>query len=179
MLREKAEEFGIDLDADSDEEFAEMRQRRDEKIESEDLTKLTNRYVEEAQTLLDDKDEWLIFSLPDEEIQQELLSVIQWHHFFTAAKIHRGLFGIIDTDGNLDEEELSDSQSDANGSIKIALIAVERSMRAWTALMSAENASQIKPLLHLLETVKKKAEEKFPAAREFIRPGFDEVETVM
>ena len=81
--------------------------------------------------------------------------------------------------GKIYEEELNDSQSDANGSIKVALIAVERSVMAWTNLMTTENSATIKPLLVLLETIRRKAEEKFPNARDFIRPGFDELELIM
>jgi uncharacterized Zn finger protein len=108
-----------------------------------------------------------------------MLSIIYWYQYFIAAKIHRGFHGLLDFDGNPDDEELNDSQSDANGSIKIALIAVERSIMAWTALMTKENSPQIKPLLDLLETIRQKCKEKFPNALDFIRPGFDEVETVM
>ena len=129
--------------------------------------------------MLEAKDEWLIFSLLDEEAQNAQLSVIYWYQFFISAKIQRGLSGILDFDGNLEEAELTDTQSDANGSIKIALIAVERSIMAWTNLMTKENSATIKPLLVLLETVRRKAEEKFPHARDFIRPGFDELEMIM
>ncbi len=50
---------------------------------------------------------------------------------------------------------------------------------AWTNLMTQENSATIKRFLMLLETIRQKAEEKFPYARDFIRPGFDELETVM
>lgn len=172
MLREKAEEFGIDLNAVSDEEFAEIQRRQDEKISREDLTKLADSYRKKAGETLDNKDDWLIFSGLDEDTQQEMLSIIYWYQHFVAAKIHRGLHGILDSDGNEEAEEIEDTQSDANGSIKIALIAVERSIMAWSTLLEKENAPQIKPLLFLLETIRRKAEEKFPNARDFLRPGF-------
>lgn len=179
MLRKMAEELGIDLSAVSDEEIAEIRQKQDEKIRLENLTNLAERYIKESKNLLDKKEEWLIFSALDEETQADMLSIIYWYQYFIAAKIHRGLHGILDFDGNEDPEELEDAQSDANGSIKIALIAAERSIMAWTALTTKENAPQIKPLLDLLEIIKQKAEEKFPHAAEFMRPGFDEIEIVM
>ncbi len=179
MIREKAEEFGIDVDAVSDEEFAEIKRRRKENLNQENLPKLGEKYDRESRKILEEKDERLIFSALDEETRNEMLSIIYWYQYFIGAKIHRGLSGIFDFDGNLDAEELEDAQSDANGSIKIALIAVERSLMAWTVLLTNENARTIEPLLNLLETIKQKAEEKFPNAREFIRPGFDEIETVM
>ncbi|MDQ3087315.1 MAG: hypothetical protein M3Q78_01810, partial [Acidobacteriota bacterium] len=153
--------------------------REDEFIRNQDLTKLAEKYWKDARKTLEAKDDWLIFSPLDAQSENEMLSIIYWYQFFISAKIQRGLSGILDFDGNLEEAELTDTQSDANGSIKIALIAVERSGMAWTNLMTKENSATIKPLLVLLETVRRKAEEKFPHARDFIRPGFDELEMIM
>lgn len=179
MLEQTAKERGINLVEIGDEKDAEQRTRQAEKLRSEDLTKFAERYLKEAKRILENRNEWIIFAAQDEETQTEMLSIIRWYQPFIAAKIRRGLSGILDDDGNTDAEELSDAQSDANGSIKIALIAVERSLMAWTALMTKENYAHLKPLLVLLETIRLKAEEKFINAREFIRPGFDEVELVM
>jgi hypothetical protein len=179
MVLEKAEELGVEIEPMSDEEFSEYRRREREFIDGEFLTPLAEKYWKTARKTLEAKDDWLFFSIADEETQAEMLEIIYWYQFFIAAKIHRALSGILDFDGNLDEEELNDPQSDANGSMKTALIAVTRSVMAWTALMRKENSAIINPLLNLLETIKQKAEEKFPHADEFIRPGFDEVETVM
>src|SRR5215204_1113829 len=179
MLTEKAEEFGIDLTIISDEEFAEHQKREDEFIESQELTRLAEKYWKNARRTLAEKDEWLIFSMLDEQPQNEMLEIIGWYQFFISAKIQRGFQGILDFQGSPDEEELNDSQSDANGSIKIALIALERSIMAWTALMTAENAQTIKPHIALLASLKQKAETKFPLARTFLRPGFDEINEIV
>jgi hypothetical protein len=178
MLIEKADDFGIDLNAVSDEEFAAVRAREDEFIENDILAKLSTKYFKDSKSVLEKSEDWVIFSAPDEETKNEMLEIIYWYQFF-AAKIRRGLHGLLDIDGNYDETELNDMQSDANGSIKIALIAVERSIMAWTVLMTDENSATIKPLINLLEIIKQKTEEKFPNARVFVRPGFDEIEIVM
>lgn len=39
--------------------------------------------------------------------------------------------------------------------------------------------SRIRPMIELLERVQALAKENFPKARDFVRPGFDEIETVM
>ena len=179
MLSEKAEELGIALNAVSDEEFSAIRGREDEFVEKDSLSILAEKYLKDAETVLEKKDDWLIFSAPDDDTKNEMLEIIYWYQMFIAAKIRRGFSGILDFDGNLDEEEINDSQSDANGSVKIALIAVGRSMMAWTVLISNENSRTIKPLLQLLETIKQTAKKKFPNAYNFVRPGFDEIETVM
>lgn len=179
MILEKAEEFGIEFEPISDEEFREIQARERENINDQEVMQLAETYFRNAKSVLEDKDEWLIFTAADEEAQAEMLSIIYWYQYFIAGKINHGLHGLLDFDGNFDEEELNDPQSDANGSIKIALIAIERSIMAWTNLMVKENSPQIKPLLDLLETIRQKCKEKFPNAPDFIRPGFDEVEIVM
>lgn len=179
MLLEKAEEFGVDLNAISEEEYASHRDREDEIVKNDALTRFAEKYRQDAQKTLEAKNEWLIFSALDETAQEEMLSIIYWYQFFISAKIQRGLSGILDFDGNLDEEQLNDAQADANGSIKIALIAVTRSLMAWTALMTNENSQTISPFISLLEIIKQTAAKKFPNAKNFIRPGFDEIEFVM
>jgi hypothetical protein len=179
MLKKMAEERGIDLTAVNDEEFTAHRRREKEVIKSEALTRLAENYWKDTRKTLEAKDDWLIFSALDEDAQEEMLSIIYWYQFFISAKIQRGFHGILDFDGNEDEEELNNSQSDANGSIKIALIAVERSIMAWTNLMTDENSPTIAPYISLLEIIKQKAETKFPNAQDFVRPGFDEIEIVM
>ena len=66
---------------------------------------------------------------------------------------------------------------DSDGSAKIALIAIDRSLSAWRVMQSsfAEKASTIMPMLLELERLRRGTEQLFPQARDFIRPGFDEV----
>ncbi len=179
MIIEKAEEFGFDPFALSDEEFREIQDRQHAFIDSQELTKLTERYAAGAGKVLDAKDELLTADVADEDAHAEIISVLYWYQYFIAAKIQRGLHGMLDVDGYEDPAEIDDPQSDANGSVKIALIAVERSMLAWTYVISPENAAKVRPLIEMLETIKTMAEEKFPKALDFVRPGFDEIETVM
>lgn len=73
MLQEVTEEHGIDLNAVSDEEFAEYRRREAEFIKNEDLTKLAEKYWKDVRQILENKDEWLIFSAADEDAQNEML----------------------------------------------------------------------------------------------------------
>jgi len=41
-----------------------------------------------------------------------------------------------------------------DGSIKVALIATDRSIYAWSGLVSNRNYSEIKPLIELLESIR-------------------------
>lgn len=179
MLVEKAEEFGIDPFAVSDEEFREIQVRTDSFIKGQELTLLADKYTWDAKALLESKDEWLESSSIDEETLEEVLAVLYWYQFFIEAKIQRGFHGMLDIDGFEDLSEIRDPQSDGNGSIKIALIAIERSILAWTYLLGPENAGRVRPMIEILKRIERMTEEKFSRAKDFVRPGFDEIENVM
>lgn len=66
-------------------------------------------------------------------------------------------------------------QHDADGSAKVALIGIDRSIAAWTALARSipDEADLLLDLLVQLDRLRRAAEEEFPQARSFVRPGFD------
>jgi hypothetical protein len=59
----------------------------------------------------------------------------------------------------------------------VALIGIDRSIAAWRLMQLSlpERDGSIVPLILQLERLRKRLEYSFPAARNFIRPGFDEV----
>lgn len=180
MLVEKAEEMGIDLSDVNVGETTTLRREKRSKVRSERLAELAEKYAFDTLPVLEAKDQWLGTTGVDAEIIDDVFAVLYWYQFFIAAKLQRGISGIIDDeDGTEDRDQLIDTQSDANGSVKIGLIAVERSILAWTYLLSKENSSTVRPMIELLEKIKLMAEQKFPYAHDFVRPGFDEIETVM
>lgn len=178
MLTEKAEEWGIDIEsANDDPEIAESLERQRERVESFEAVEMAKQYALNGRHVLEASSEWLHNT--DDPMAEEMLEILRWYLFFIAAKVHRGFHGIIDLDGDEDWEELQDTQSDANGTIKIALIAIERSILAWTYLLADDNAEAVRPQIELLEKIRSILETKFPNARNFIRPGFDELDMVM
>ena len=71
--------------------------------------------------------------------------------------------------------EQPELQSDAYGTAKITLIALDRSLAAWSVLYPEYPAYEDKTLsilLHL-DRLRRSLEVVFPAARAFVRPGFD------
>lgn len=163
MLRNIADENGIDFDSIDSVKIEEESLRRQENIRHNGLLRLAEDYADRVDTFINRaKPPPATFA---EEDQGELLEIITWYRFFISAKIHRGL--------------LAGESEDADGTIKIALIALDRSIMAWFGLLNNESFNEIKPLIALLETIRQKCEEKFPDARSFIRPGFDEIESVM
>jgi hypothetical protein len=178
MLTDRADEMGIDLgDVMDDPYILEGIERRSSAVEGQKAVELAKKYADDSRHVLDASARWR--SDHEDPLCDEMLEILHWYVFFIAAKLHRGFHGIFDLDGDEDWEALHDSQSDANGSIKIALIAIERSILAWTYLLTAQNAEVITPRIESLEQIKSLAEQQFPRARDFVRPGFDELETVM
>jgi hypothetical protein len=74
------------------------------------------------------------------------------------------------------DEELKAFPRDSDGSAKIALIAIDRSIAAWSGLREAlgEDGDSILDLQAQLAAIRRETEKLFPKARAFIRPGFDE-----
>lgn len=130
----------------------------------------------------------------------DAIEIIRWYQFFIAAKVFRALIGAEreiwkddsagadvfpdlefdddddDEGDSLDEAFNEAAASDSDGSAKIALIAIDRSLSAWRVMQSsfAEKAGTIMPMLVELERLRRGMEQLFPMARDFIRPGFDE-----
>ncbi len=172
MLREAAAERGIDIDALDLEEAGEIIEQKRRAVEQQDLMKLAEKYTKQARVFLQAQD---LFDETIEQIRLEMLQIIGWYHFFIAAKINRALYA----EADYEEDDSNAFRNDGDGSIKIALIAIDRSTVAWSVLLTDETNREIKPLIQLLNTLRRLCEERFPNARDFLRPGFDEIETVM
>jgi len=110
----------------------------------------------------------------DEAVEiRELLDIVRWYRLFIHVKLERAI-------GSQAEEEtdpeLSDRLRDADGSAKIALVGIDRSLAAWAALRPhfPEQEDSILDFLLRLERIRRQVENLFPNARAFVRPGFDE-----
>jgi hypothetical protein len=102
---------------------------------------------------------------------QEPVQVIRRYQYFIYPKIVRAV------EGRLSGEDPSggDLEADACGTAKVALIAIDRSLAAWSLLYEeypVREDSTLSILLHL-DRLRRSVEVVFPAARAFIRPGFD------
>lgn len=74
------------------------------------------------------------------------------------------------------EEDL-ELPKDSDGSAKVALIGIDRSIAGWRMMQLSlpDGADSIVPLILQLEMLRTRLEHAFPEARDFIRPGFDEI----
>lgn len=110
------------------------------------------------------------------------VEVIRWYQHLIGAKVYRAIRGSADND-----HQAGEIQTDANGSSKIALLAVERSRKAWLSLagapgaaaapgtpQAAPDAPSVARIVAQLDLIAAELERRFPFARSFLRPGFDE-----
>lgn len=181
MISEWAEENGVDLSEEALAPIGELKEKQREDTRKHPLAKAAEKYAF-------DVSEWfekefpqidLISVLPaesdsseTEDEENDYIEVVRWYQYFIVVKMIRGLMSRIDEDDYLDEEDPRDS----DGSAKVALMAIDRSISAWKLMcdLRPENADSIHGLLFQLERLRSCAETEFPNARDFIRPGFDE-----
>jgi hypothetical protein len=108
-----------------------------------------------------------------EPLVTDAVEVLQHFGIYIGPKVHRALRG------RRDGEE-DGMPSDAIGSAKAALLALERLGDAWLQLAEHGVISVLEaaPVLTELQAVIAELEGLFPRARDFVRPGFDEPEAV-
>lgn len=188
MVTEMAEEMGIDLSSlDVASDIEKERQKREEAREHElsraalEYSKMADRWMEEEYALLEQKQDslntLLRIGVDEERLKDEAdsindaLEIIRWYQHQIYVKIIRAL----DRDdlNNLEEEEVL--KNDSDGSAKVALIGMDRSIGAWGKLQGffPEKTDSILDILVYLDRLRRKTEQVFPDARNFKRPGFD------
>ena len=102
----------------------------------------------------------------------DCVEVIRWYQAFIYVKICRAFMSFVEEE---DDRSLAATR-DSAGSAKVALIAIERSLAAWVAMREMfpeETDSMLEILLHL-DRLRKSVKRKFPTAKSFHRPGFDD-----
>lgn len=150
-------------------------------INSEVYLKDVRNWFEENETLLKNYEQTFKdthqLGLKDSQIIDayeniyEAIEIINWFHAFIHVKLMRAL-----QHGKLDLSYEDLIQNDANGTAKVALIGIEKSIVAWGILYTQipESEDYILKMLVLLETIKKDVLKEFPEVRSFLRPGFDD-----
>lgn len=185
VLHELAEERGIDvediytsenIDKDFWGENFEDRSKGEScnlQVEASDIIRICMIYEDMGDKCLE-----RIFEQLDEKDKRETgeavddaVEVVNWYLDLIQAKMRRALYGYFyqESFGKRDTE-------DFNGSAKVALIAVDRSIESWRLIreICPDHLREIRHLLVVLEQLQTDIGKQFPGAREFRRPGFDE-----
>jgi hypothetical protein len=144
----------------------------------------TEKWFEQAKPLMEEKVGELKTQVEleigdpggDAEKLSDFTDVIRWYQHFIYVKLCRAISSRTTEDLETDEE-LKAFPKDSNGSAKIALIAMDRSIAAWSGLresIGGDDGDSILDLLAQLTKIRRETEKLFPQARAFVRPGFDE-----
>jgi len=191
LLEYIAQEEGIDLDnLPPDPEFEKESEQRRKDAENNELSQAAKKYgdladqwFQENETLFKDMENQFnqnmnlgIHEKQSHDIAARItdaIEVIRWYQHQIYVKIMRALSSRQDL---IMEEMDADFPSDADGSVKVALIGMDNSIAAWGKLHECfpDQADGILDILMLLEKLRRNTENAFPKARSFVRPGFDD-----
>ena len=189
MVKEAAEEMGFDLNTIDHEEFAKQQEIVQKMVNDQPHTQaalayadMVDKWFDSNEDLLKNKAEELLTlaqaEIPGERLDedalriQDYLEIVRWYQHQIYVKICRASSGMVR--GELEDVEYF--PEDANGSAKVAIIGIERSIAALGGLLQ-QFPEQEKSILDMLVALKKllrQVDAGFPDARAFIRPGFDE-----
>jgi hypothetical protein len=191
LLKEAAEREGIDLDAVSTEKGAEQEGLNDEIARNHECCRMAKAYAEMVDNFFnsvqdvsaqkqDDLDFKAHMEIPDvgpfreADTCEDAVEVIRWYQHQIYVKLMRAIQGMLREEYEPQDEFAKDS----DGSAKVALIAIDRSIAAWGEMRTWFLAyeSEILHILMHLERLRRKAERVFPGARAFMRPGFDKID---
>ncbi len=102
------------------------------------------------------------------------VAIVSWYASLNASKIHRALTGLAEFDGD------REFPPDHEGSAKVGLIGLDRSLEAWQRIASEHRVGEsVAPAcIEELQWIKARLEAAIPCARAFVRPGFDEPEAL-
>ncbi len=172
MVEEMAVEQGLDLDSIDSEMTTQNEKINRQAIKNHHCSQAARQYGNMADRWFDSTEN--VFQGMATAISvSDMVEVIRWYQHQIYVKIARALHGKIEEHMEIDEGFPKDS----DGSAKVALIGVDRSMAAWSELVNCvlESRSSISAILIHLKQLRRSIETTFPDARDFIRPGFDEI----
>lgn len=172
----RREEFLAELDncEPSREELAQVEREwraRDERVEespivtrSEVVSLLAHRWLRDHRDCA---------SQTADAVLTEALEIASWDCFFIQVKLRRALNSRDEAahGGRFDTDPI---QNDWNGSAKVALISIARSLKAWDVIADLLHDSKARHIAEELAALRGEVERVFPRAWTFIRPGFDE-----
>jgi len=180
MVMEWAEKEGIDLNEFKEEDELQTRKKR-RQVDNHSLARAGKNYANSASDWFREFDQLVEVSdlaATDADIEEaerlvDAREIIHWYQYQIAVKTMRALSSRIDELA----EERDEFPKDSDGSAKVALLGIDRSIAAWRLMQLSvpERAESIVPLILQLERLRHRTERQFPSARDFIRPGFDEV----
>lgn len=183
MVMEWAQEAGIDLSDVKDEDEKQLRKKR-RQADNHPLARAGKKYANAASDWFREFDQLVEISdlaPTDSDVEEaerlvDAREIIHWYQYQIAVKTIRALSSRTE-EQEFEDEEVDRFPRDSDGSAKVALLGIDRSIAAWrlVQLSVPERADTIVPLILQLERLRHRTERQFPEARDFVRPGFDEI----
>ncbi len=194
MIREDAAARGVDLDDPKLNAEVKAHERAERRRAAKNLplaraalayVNAVDKWLDNAKSLLQAKVAELKTQValeigdPQAEAQQlsDFTGIIQWYQHFIYVKLRRAIESRASEELETDEE-MKTFPKDSDGSAKIALIGLDRSVEAWSGLraaLGADESDRILDLLARLAAIRRETGKLFPQARAVVRPGFDEL----
>lgn len=191
LLDKLTQQKEIDLNAISDEEGNKInleKEKQWQEGENHPICQIASQYAKECEQILssdfiqnmcDSEGEKIDLGLEDKAYKnlsqfKEAIDIIRWYMFFIPAKCHRLMMENMDRE--FEDYEFPPEKRSYNGTAKITLISLERSIAAWGVLLKLlpDQQDEILSELALLQKLQRMIENEFPDAMRFIRPGFDD-----
>jgi hypothetical protein len=183
MVMEWAKENDVDLTQIKDDDL-EQRKHRRRQADNHPLAKAGKEYANAASDWFREFDQVVeVSDLPSTETDVEAAErlvdareIIHWYQYQIAVKTIRALSSKMQ-EQEFEDPEMDEFPCDSDGSAKVALLGIDRSIAAWRLMQLSvpERADSIVPLILQLERLRRRTEKQFPDARDFVRPGFDEI----
>jgi hypothetical protein len=188
MVRESAQEMGVDLEKIKSDDELEQHEQLQSMAKENPCAVAAREYIGSV-------DKWFkstgpVFEQKAEELQteayadlpttdpeleagelEEAMEVIRWYQHLIYVKLLRAVKGLLEKAS----ESIEYARGDAEGSAKVALVGMDRSIGAWGQLMRLLPGQDdaILNVLVELERLRRMTEQAVPGARDFVRPGLD------
>ena len=193
LLKERAASEGIDLDAFDPGEFEEEDRSIEEAAENHEISRAARAYIDMAENWFEGVRDFFgdgeetdpgFRSLtgngeaPERNGFEEALEVVRWYHHQIYVKLLRAISGRIEEESEV-FDELDQYARDSDGSAKVALIGIDRSIAAWGIIdrrFPSFRRHDVPSILTHLERLRRSIEKNFSEARGFLRPGFDRID---
>ena len=177
LLREAAKKWEIDLETLNSMDDIEKMKEKDKDADSHLLCRAAKSYGKMVEDWFREREGLFLETavVAKEGVNlEEAFEVIQWYQYFIGAKVTRAIRGKMEEE----EEGADEFPSDSDGSAKVALIAIDRSISAWAVISHSNHrdAESVFKMISFLDRLSQAVEGTFPNARSFIRPGFDRID---
>jgi len=194
MIRDDAKKFGIDIDnLPDDPELNQKIEDQHEAARNHPVTQFAEKYMHSSLDWMKNSDKIIKEKIkeleqkaimdiagvdPEEELEMldDCLSVVSWYQMQITVKLSRAFNSrLSELEDAIVGLEFDNMLKDSDGSAKVALIGIDRSIGAWGGLLNflpSEEGYILNTLAHL-QQLRRKVEVAFPEARNFKRPGFD------